>query len=97
MSERGRELVTPNKPTIVAEPLFDTIVMEDGQSGRRLADSANTDQGGRREALCEGNNLLDQVVTSKEDPRWRWWRLPKCAKCKYKILDLLAVEIADLF
>jgi len=30
MSERGGELVTADKPTVVAKPLFDPVVVEDG-------------------------------------------------------------------
>ena len=32
MTSRRRELVTPYEPTTLAEPLLDTIVMEDSQS-----------------------------------------------------------------
>ena len=30
MRERGREFVTANEPTLVAEPSFDEIVVDDG-------------------------------------------------------------------
>ena len=41
VSERGRKLVTPNK-SVITKPLFDAMVMEDGQSDGRLADSTGT-------------------------------------------------------
>jgi hypothetical protein len=40
MSTRRGEFVTPNEPPIFAESLLDPIVMEDGEDGRCLADSA---------------------------------------------------------
>lgn len=68
--ERRGELVTANKPTVVAEPLFYAIIVEDSKSDGRLSDSTDTDQGSRREALRGADNLLDYPVTSKE---YSWW------------------------
>ena len=73
MRERGRELVTPDKPTICVKPTFDAIVVEDGQGDGRLANPASTNQSNWREMFSEINNLLDQLVASKEDPRWWGW------------------------
>ena len=73
MSERGGELVTADKSTIFAEPSFDAIVVEDSQSGRCFTNPASTDQSDWREALCESDNLLDQLAAPKEDPRWGRW------------------------
>jgi len=39
MSARGGELVATDEPTVVTKPLFDAIIVEDGQSGGRLANS----------------------------------------------------------
>ena len=66
------ELVTANKPTVATKPLFDPIVVEDGQDDGRLSNSASANQGDWCEVLGETNDLLDQLVTPKEDP-W-WWR-----------------------
>ena len=38
MSERRWELVAADKPTVLAEPLLDTIVVEDGERDGRLSD-----------------------------------------------------------
>jgi len=67
MSERGGELVATDKPTVVTKPSSDAIVVEGGQSGRSLANSANTDQSDWGEVFCETNDLFDQVVTPEED------------------------------
>ena len=66
----GGELVTTDEPTVVTKPLFDSIVVEDGQNGGRLANSASSDESDWREIFCKTNDPLDQLVTSKEDP---WW------------------------
>lgn len=42
MSVGGRKLITANEPTIIAKLLLYAIVVENGQSNRGLADSANT-------------------------------------------------------
>jgi len=72
MRERGGELVTTDEPAVVAETLFDAIVVEDGESDGRLADSANTNESEGNEVFCQTGELLDQLVSSKEVPRWRW-------------------------
>jgi len=43
MGARGRESVATDEPSVVTEPLFDSIIVEEGQGGGRLADptSAN--------------------------------------------------------
>ena len=91
------ELVTTDEPTVVTKSLFDPIVVEDGQDDGCLADSAGADQGDWSEALCEMDDLLDQLVASKEDPRWLRRQLPRDTRSKCKMLDLSVVEIADLF
>jgi hypothetical protein len=96
MRERGWELVAADEPTVVAKPLFDPIVVEDGQGDGSLANSAGTNESDRSELLCKAENFLDQLVTSKEGPRWLWWGFSGCAKSKCQILELLSVRIADL-
>jgi len=61
-------LVTTDEATIVAKPLLDPIVVEDGQGDRRLADSASTNEGDWSEVLSEINDLLDQLVASEKGP-----------------------------
>ena len=46
-----QELVASDKPTILAKPLLDAIVMQDGESDGRLADPASTDEGDRGEVF----------------------------------------------
>jgi len=65
MVERRREFVASDEPTILAEPPLDAIVMEDSQRDGRLADPASTDQSDRTETFCKGNDLVDQIVTTK--------------------------------
>jgi len=72
MSKRGGELVASDEPPVVAETLLDGIVMEDGESDGRLANSASTYESKRREVVCQSNDLLGRLVSSKEVPRW--WR-----------------------
>ena len=69
MSERCRELVTSNKPTVLAEPLLDAIVMEGSQSDGRLANPACTNESDWSESFYQGNDLLDQIVMSEKDYR----------------------------
>ena len=92
MGKRGREFVTTDESAFLAKPLFDPIVVEDGQSGGRLANPTRTDQSDRGETFCEGNNLLDQLVASKEDPWWRRRRFPSYARWKYEKVDSLVVS-----
>ena len=97
MSARGGELVATDEPAVVTKPLFDAIIVEGGQSDGRLANSASTDQSDWGDVFCETNDLFDQVVTSKEDPRlWRW-QFPGYTRCEYETLNPSVVEIADLF
>jgi len=56
-SEAGN--FSADEPTVGAKPLFDVIVVEDGQSGGRLANPASANQSGWCETFCEANDLLD--------------------------------------
>jgi len=96
MWARGRELVTANESTIVTEPLFDPVVMENGQGNRGLADSASTDEGDWGEVLSEIDYLLDQLVASEERPRWQRWGFSRHPIFKCKTVGPLIVYIADL-
>jgi len=74
MSARGRELVTPNESTVMTKPLFDPVVVENGQCDRGLADSTSTDESDWGGLLSKIDYLLDQLIASEEGPRWRRWR-----------------------
>ena len=71
MSERCWELVTLDKPTILALSLLDAIVMEESQSDGSLSNPASTNEGDWSESFHQGNDLLDQIVTSEKDYRCR--------------------------
>ena len=57
MSERCWELVASDEPTILAEPLLDTIVMEDGQNDGRFADPASTGESDWSGTFCQSNHV----------------------------------------
>ena len=73
MSTRGGELVATDEPTVVTETLLDAIVVEDGQSGACLANSAGTNEGDCSEVLCQADDLLSQSATSEVGLRWWRW------------------------
>ena len=56
-------MVTADEPTIVPKPLFDAIVMEDGQGDRSLSNPPGTDESNWSEVFRETNHLLDQLKT----------------------------------
>ena len=68
MSKRGGELVAADEPAIDAESLLDAIVVEDGESDGRLANSTGTDESKWGEVFCQADELFDQFVPSKETP-----------------------------
>ena len=73
MSEGGGELVAADEPAVDAKSSLDTIVVEDGESEGRLADSAGTNEGKWSEVFRQADELLGQFVSPKKVPRW-WWR-----------------------
>jgi len=97
MSEGHGELVATDEPAVIPKPLLNAIVVEDGQSDGCLANPAGINEGERSEVFCQTNDLLDQLVTSKEGPRWRWRRFSSCTRYKYEVPDPVLVEIADQF
>ena len=68
---RCRELIAANESTVMTKPLLDSIVVENCQGDRRLADSASTNESDWNKVLNEIDHLLDQLVASKEGPRWQ--------------------------
>jgi len=59
-------LIAANKPTVVAKLLLDLVVVEDGQCNGGFANSTSADESDWSELLGEIDNLLDQLVASKE-------------------------------
>ena len=75
-----KKLVAMDEPTVVAKPLLDPNVVEDGQSDRCLPGPTSTDERDGCGAVYETNDLLDQFVASKQGS-WRWrWRFPGAAR-----------------
>ena len=68
MSTRSRELVATDEPAVLAEPLFDTIVVEDSQNDGCLPDPPCADESDGCEGFGEANDLLDQLVASETGP-----------------------------
>ena len=73
MDGRGGELIAADEPTVVSEPLPNSVVVEDSQSDGSFPYSPCTDEGDRGEILCETDNALDQLVAPETGPR-RWGR-----------------------
>ena len=96
MCERGGELVAADEPAAIAKPLFDAIVMQNGQSDGCLANSAGTNERDWSEVLHQTNDLLDQLVAPIEDPGWWGWGFTRYASRRCQILDPLVVGIANL-
>jgi hypothetical protein len=71
MSTRSRELVATDEPAVLAEPFLDAVVVEDGQSNRRLPDPPYANESDGCEFFGETNDLLDQLVASETGPRRR--------------------------
>ena len=70
MGERGGDLVATDESTVIAKPLLDAAVVEDSEGDGSLPNSASTEESDGSEVSRETNDLLDQLVASKEDYRW---------------------------
>jgi len=92
MRERGGRLVTTDEPAVVSKPLLDGLVMKKRQSDRGLANSGGADES----EWSEVSHQVNDLVASKEDPRWRWQGFSRCAKDKCRILDPSAGKVAGL-
>jgi hypothetical protein len=68
---RGGELITSDESALFAKPLLDPIVVENSQSDGCLANPSDTNESNRNEVLGEIDYLLDQLVASKQVPRWQ--------------------------
>jgi hypothetical protein len=82
LSQRMNRRWSPNR-------CLDAIVVEDSQGDGSLANSAGTNESDRSELFCEAHDFLDQLVASKEGPRWLWWGFSGCAKSKCQILEAI--------
>jgi hypothetical protein len=71
MTVRSWELVATDESAVLPKTLLDEVVVEDGQSDRRLSDPPCADETDGCEVLCETNDLLDHLVSPKDGPR-RW-------------------------
>ena len=94
MNVGGRELVTADKPTVVAESLLDAIIMEGSQSDRCISDPTRTNGGDGCQVFGQVNNLLDQHVTSETGPRRRWRWFTRYIGGMYEILGPLRETVA---
>ena len=81
---------------MIAKPLLDAIVVEDGQSDIRFPDSTWADESDRCTVPSKANDLLNKLVTPETGPRWWEWGFRRCAGFKCKILSPLVVYVADL-
>ena len=97
MCGRGGELVTPDKSTVMTKPLQDSIVVEDRQGDRGLADSASTDQSDWSQLLGQIDNLLDQLVAAEERPWGLGWRFSEYATFGYEMIDPPELKLPTWF
>jgi len=88
MSGGRGELIATNESTIVAEPLLDAVVVQDGQRDGCLSDSAGTNESDWSQIFCQASDLLDKLVASEEGPRWRGRGFPRYARFKCEKLSL---------
>ena len=72
------------------------MVMEDSESDGCLADSTGANESDGCEVFGQTDNLLNQLVTPETGPRRRRGKFTECARRKYKSIDPLVIEIADL-
>jgi len=86
MNECGRELITSDKPAVLAKPLFDAMVMKNSQSDGCLADPASTDESDWSQVFGKTGDPLDQFVTSKTGPRRRGRRFTRWAGYNHRRL-----------
>jgi len=98
MNTRSWERVATDKPTVVAESLFDTIATEDSQSDGGFANSTRADESDGREIVGEVNDLFDQFVAPETGPRRRRRQLSgRYAIYERKNVGPTISRITDLF
>ena len=84
VSTRGGELIAADEPAVIAKPLLDPVVVENGQGDGCLPDSSGTNESDWNEVLDEIDYLLDQFIASKEGPRWRRREFSRYAGCNVR-------------
>ena len=65
MSVGGWELVTTDEPLVVAKPLLDPIVVENGQSDGCFPNPTSANESDWMEIFSEINHLLNQLIMPK--------------------------------
>ena len=65
---RSWELVTADESTVIAEPVPDAIVVEDGEGDGCFSNPPCTDESEGLKILSEINDFLDQFVASEAGP-----------------------------
>ena len=71
MGARSWELVTADESAVIAEPVFNPIVVEDLECDGCFSNSACTDESDGLEVFGETDDRLDYFVASKTSA---WWR-----------------------
>ena len=88
MNTRCGELVATDEPTVVAKPVLDSIVVENGQGDGRFSNSASTNKSDRNKVLSQIDYLFDQLITSEEGPRRQRRGFSRYARSKRKIVGI---------
>ena len=96
MRARGREFVATDESAVMAESLLDPVIMKNSQGDGRFANSTRADESDRSKALDEIDYLFDQLVASKEGPRWKRGGFSKYARFRRKMVGTPGVQISDL-
>ena len=68
---RSWELIATDEPPMIAKPLLDTIVVENGEGDGCLADSTCTNESHRVQVFGKINDPVDQLIASETGPRHR--------------------------
>jgi hypothetical protein len=71
MSAGSGKLIAADESAVVAESIFDPIVVEGCESNGRLSDAPCADESDGLEVFSESDDLLNQLVTSETVPRRR--------------------------
>jgi hypothetical protein len=77
MSAGSGKLIAADKSAVVAESIFDPIVVEDCESNGRLPDAPCADESDGFEVFSEPYDLFNQLVTSETVPRCRGRRFTR--------------------
>ena len=89
-------MVATNESTVIAKPLLDPIMVENGQGDRCLANSASTDEGDWNKVLSKIDYLFDQLVASEEGSRWQRRGFSRYATFKCKTMGPSMVSVSNL-